>query len=893
MGTRIIGRVGEAAFSDALRALRAPSKKRTLIVVGEGGEAILHFAAEGARALVTGAWTAALERQDGSGLARLLAEVCRAAGAPFELREGPLPSKVASDGRWVALPDSRAEAIGSLRAPAEPPAGDRAPLARLAALSSAAEGAVARHVVLRELGGLWLEAGSPSRASACFREAAESLVDWDEPERAFELLRRAVEVCPLDLNAAEDAIALAAKCGRGEEAEALAERVFSELEKARQYEAIGSLYHLFSRRPRSPALRRLGGEGLVRSGAVAQGVEELVAAGRSLESEGDRKGAIRIYERALAVDPSADAARKRLERIRSVEAVRGQVLRWGALALALALGAGWLVWDAAAAAALRRIPAYGDGRTPAEILRAIREQAGGYPLSMQAVRLRRMEADLYARVYPQEREALARAIESHRAWDLAGAEDQLSAIAEGGLVPQFRERAAALLRELREFRSRAEERLGQASAALKAGRYEEAFHLYREVLEGVRREAFASGWLVPVLVESVPPGAAIVLGRETIGRTPRWVMLPAATETLLRVEAPGFQTAYAVDPLRTPLEEKTHRLRFALEAPPAWSSCAGGGVAAEGARPGDPFPVLGADGVLRGIDANAARLVWEAPLETGSVLKAPRVIAPAVLVAPGRGRLVALSIAEGRIAWSKVVAPEGLDVAIGPSYAGQAIVMLGRRARLVSPLSGWAVRDLDLGQGEPAGIAAVVGDVGLFPLRSGGVAGTDLRTGKLEFVGWKDFGSVRAIASAGTEAALLSSTGRLAATGRSGGAFLWEVRLGAGWAHLAASSGRVWAGSVEGRIACFESRKGTRLWERDLGDRLVALSADETDPRLVFAQAVRGEKLALLALSSREGDPLWEVELGPEEQVSVRTLGGFVVVSSASQGTFAVRIPGV
>lgn len=893
MGTRIIGRVGEAAFSEALRALRASSKRRTLVVVAEKGEAIIQFAADGARALVTGAWAALLEPRDGSGLARLLAEVCRAGGAPFELREGPLPSKVASDGRWVALPDSRAEAIGSLRASAEPPAGDRAPFARLAALSSAAEGAVARHVVLRELGGLWLEAGSPSRASACFREAAESLVEWDEPERALDLLRRAVEVCPFDLNAAEDAIALAVKCGRADEAETLAEKVFSELEKARQYAAIGSLYALFSRRPRSSALRRLGGEGLVRSGAIGRGVEELVAAGRSLESEGDRKGACRIYERALAVDPSADAARKRLDRIRSVEALRGQSLRWGAFALALAVAAGWLVWDAASAAALRKIPAYAEGRPPAEILQAIREQAGCYPLSRQAVRLRRLEADLYARVYPLEREALARAIESHRAWDIDGAEGQLSAIAAGGLIPQFRERAAALLRDLREFRSRAEERLGHASAAVKAGRYEEAFHLYREVLESVRRDAFASGWLVPVLVESVPPGAAIVLGREAVGKTPRWVMLPAATDTLLRIEAPGFQTAYAVDPLRTPLEENTHRLRFALEAPPAWSSCAGGGVAAEAARPGDPLPVLGADGVLRGIDANGARLVWEAPLETGSALTAPRVVGPAVLAAPGRGRLVALAVADGRIAWSKAVAPEGLDVALGPSYAGQVIVMVGRRARLVSPLTGWPVRELELGDGEPQGIAAVAGDVGLFPLRSGGVAGANLRSGKLEFVAWKDFGSVRAIASAGTEAALLSSAGRLAAAGPSGGTFLWEVRLGARWAHLAAASGRVWAGSEEGRIACFESRKGTRLWERDLRDRLLALSADETDPRLVFAQTLRAGKIALVALASRDGEPRWEVELGPEEQISVRALGGLVVVSSPSQGTFAVRIPGV
>ncbi len=906
MRTRIIGRVGESAFSEALRTLRASNKRRTLIVAGERGEAILHFAGASVQVLATGGWAELLRRVEPSGtgpdpkggedVAPFLAELARSFDAVFELREGALPASIASAPTWLPLPGSAAE-IAACIADSAASGGEARrersqPLARIAALSAALAGARAKHVLARELGELWLQGGSPSRASQCFREAARSCLEWEEADRAFEFLSRAIESCPLDLSAAEGAIALSAKCGRGEEGEILAEKVFLQLEAARQYGPIATLYRAFGRRPRSSVLRRLGGEGLVRAGQTAEGARELIAAGRSLEAEGDFKAATRIYERVLAVEPGAQEAQRRLRRIRSLQAIRREIVRWGTLVFALLVAAAWFLWDATAASALNGISALREGGSPHEALAAIRAQAGRYPLTRHAERLRKLEASLYAAVFPKEREALARAIEAKKQWDLDRAEQELAALAERGIVPQFRDRAAALLRDIRQFRSRAEERLQAASAAMKLGQFEEAFYICREILEGVKRETFASGWLVPALVESVPDGADVIVGRESVGKTPLWVKLPAARDTLLRIEAPGYESDYFVDPLGRLIDEKTHRLRAVLELPAVWKSCSGGGVAAAGVSESSSLlPVMGADGVLRGFDPRMGRCVWQAPLEIGTVLRSPILSGPAVLMAPGGGKIVSLRLADGSLAWGKSVAPLGIDVLVGPAYAGQILVTMGRRVRLLSPLTGLFVRDVDVGGDEPSGIPAVLGDVGLFPLRSGGVAGANLRTGKLEFVRWKELGCVRGIASAGSVAALLYGGGRVRAAAPSNASFLWEKDLGSGWTHLAAARDLVWVGSADGKIVCFDARSGSPLWRQELGGQMRLLDSEGSARNYVFVHAVRSGRVSVTALSARKGGVRWEKELGPEEVASTTAFGDFVLVSSPSRGLFAVRIP--
>lgn len=908
MRTRIIGHVGEPVFSDALRALKASSKRRTLIVAGGRGEAILHFEGGSVRALVSGEWASLIRDPsapagggDPGGPPRktgpLLAEIARSADSVFELREGALPASVASDPDLVSLPESVAEVVGCLANSAAPEA--EAPrerptvFSRIASLSGALAGARAKHTILRELGELWLRQGSPSWASQCFREAAQSCLEWEETERAFELFFRAVEICPLDLAAAEDAIALAVKCGRAEEAEVLAERVFLQLEAAKRYEPMAALYHLFGRRPRSSVLRRLGGEGLVRVGQTAEGVKELLAAARSLESEGDLKAATRVYERVLAVEAGSEEAQSRLGRIRNLQAIKREAVRWGTLLAAVLAVAGWVFWDASAASALSAIPSLRDGVDPHAVLEEIQKQRGRYPLTRQEERLRRLEASLYDFVYPKERDALARAIELRKTWNLDGAKRELEALEHRGIVPCFRERAASLAAEIREFESRANERLQAASAAMKCGRFEEAFSICREILDGVKRETFASGWFVPAYIESAPEGAEVIVERESRGRTPTWVMLPAAKDTPLRVGAPGYEPAHFVDPLGKLIQENSHRLKAVLELPSVWSSCAGGGLAAERAFGSESvIPVLGGDGVIRGFDVKLGRWIWQRPLEVGEVLKPPILAGPAVLVPLAGGRIVCLRVADGSLAWAKSFAPQGIDVRIGPAYGGQLLVLAGRRARLVNPLTGLVVREVELAEAEPYGNAAVVGDLGLFPLGAGGVAGASLRTGKLEFVRWRELGCPQRIASAGSEAALLYRGGRIRVVAPSKERFLWDAELGAAWTHLAASSGQVWVGSEDGKIVSFDSRTGSPLWRQELGASIKVLFADERASKFLLVQAVRSGRLVALALAARTGSVRWEKDVGPEELASVGLAGDLVFVTAPSRGILAVRIPG-
>ena len=76
--------------------------------------------------------------------------------------------------------------------------------------------------------------------------------------------------------------------------------------------------------------------------------------------------------------------------------------------------------------------------------------------------------------------------------------------------------------------------------------------------------AFAvAGGLAPVVVETNPPGAQVIVGGQVIGTTPTTLTLTADTKVRIKLEKKGYKTrSFSV----TPIEGKTKRVKVTLKA---------------------------------------------------------------------------------------------------------------------------------------------------------------------------------------------------------------------------------------------------------------------------------------------------------------------------------------
>lgn len=104
---------------------------------------------------------------------------------------------------------------------------------------------------------------------------------------------------------------------------------------------------------------------------------------------------------------------------------------------------------------------------------------------------------------------------------------------------------------------------------------------------------------------------------------------------------------------------------------------------------------------------------------------------------------------------------------------------------------------------------------------------------------------------------------------------------------------RVCAAAYQGRVACFDSRRGTSLWSRDIS----SLAGVDVDDRNLY---VTDEKNAVLALDKSSGASVWRQDklagrnasgpLAIGRYVVVGDLEGYVHVMSREDGSFVGRI---
>jgi tetratricopeptide (TPR) repeat protein len=760
---------------------------------------------------------------------------------------------------------------------------------------------VGKQVVLRELARIWMVLGAPSRAAQCLRDAAAWYLEWGHEDHAVGVLEEALEVCPVDLNAAEEAVRLLQADRRYRDAEKVVQTVTARLEKLKHYREIALLYRMLRQTPESVELRKLGGESLFRQGETAAGIRELLGAARALEVGKDTEEASRIYERVLEMDSSSQEAMDCLQTLQSRVCWRRRRLQWGSVLAAACLVAGWVCWDLSAASAFMQKKEEWQQLDPQESLLEVREEAGSFPLSRYASRLADFEVELSKDAFDADRTLLLQALEAQESGELDDALRFFQRVCRETPFPPLATRAESGLDEVQALLSSTKTTLDQAAMLWKDGKREEAFAAYRQILVADRHEEGVQ--FVPVWVETVPPGAAVEVDRYPVGEAPRWVRIAPDPSTRIRCSLAGFRATVVEDPVGRLLDGDSPRLRIVLEVENLWGRPDGGGLIAECVDPGsEVLPVLGADGVLRSWDIYAgepaSRLRWAQPVATDALtVRPPREAGPAVIVQGQRGMLFGYSLAGGRLAWSSHPGrgkSGGGPTVLGPEYAGQVVAVVGDTALLVNPLTGLAVRRFELGGEKPSGPVARAGELGVFALEGGGLGCVSLRSGRLESIRDRELRGISGLAESGGTVVVLHGEGTVTGISPREPGRIWQEGFGRDGAEVwAAEGGLLCLGSRSGQVSFRDLRRGTEAGSPvSLPGTLEKLSLPEDTVDRVVAHVTREGRRVLVALSIPTGRVLWELETGPAELSTVHARGSRVVVSTPSLGVVAIRPPG-
>ena len=112
----------------------------------------------------------------------------------------------------------------------------------------------------------------------------------------------------------------------------------------------------------------------------------------------------------------------------------------------------------------------------------------------------------------------------------------------------------------------------------------------------------------------------------------------------------------------------------------------------------------------------------------------------------------------------------------------------------------------------------------------------------------------------------------------------WSIRPYAA-AHMAASEGRAFVGTREGRLFAVDGESGAIHWVRDLGDRISGGPAVDGQGR-VYVGTDQGQ---VFALSADSGETAWQGEVSSEVITAPRVAGGMVFVRTADDFLWALR----
>jgi outer membrane protein assembly factor BamB/tetratricopeptide (TPR) repeat protein len=511
-------------------------------------------------------------------------------------------------------------------------------------------------VMRLKAGQLYERLGDPAQALAEYRRAVEILLASEMPSQATAVVDAMKALDPEDLFALETSVNVSLAQGEVGRAATDARRAIDLLVKrgdlpgAVKYGAIAA-----DLAPQDLSVRRLLVTLLLKTDQPARAADELEQIAALLRERHETGPLLRVLQEIRALDPTRPIVRSAFGRSRrsagaeSSAAAGGR--RWGRVAvvstvsgLLLAALAFVLIYEAQARAAFRAVQ-----QNAEDLARHHRYHEAAALLADLARQFRHASIVSDAEESRQNVLARGRRYAALQVRDGGSAVDRLAAAAQGtvqALVDEAQATLAAADVQVADLLAAAA-LYAQAHRLESQAKYPDAHDRYAELVRKYPDLSVYGNIELPVMIESVPLGAKILINDREVGVTPLLVRHPPFAAWRVVLQQPGFT------PFETTLETGGS-MRLAAELPrkPAWVFRTAGpvesGVAIDGAR-----VFCGSrDGHVYALNAETGQLIWKYHTGAlGDVTAAPVVAGRTLFVGSHDGHLYALDSATGRLRW--------------------------------------------------------------------------------------------------------------------------------------------------------------------------------------------------------------------------------------------------
>jgi eukaryotic-like serine/threonine-protein kinase len=737
-----------------------------------------------------------------------------------------------------------------------------------------------------------------AKAAAVWREIASIHRRRSNLGQVLQALKKAVKCTPEDFKTREQILEVYRSMGDIgkyiEQGQELAESLFKSNLLNRARNLLGSLVNVA---PNNPRTRKLYALTLLGLGHRDEALSELKKLAKILEDSGASSSELKeVYRRILALDKTNRLYRQKLIKLigsrRSVWGLRAGIV---ATILVLLFGGGSFAYELLARKTysnhtleIQRL--ISDNNF--ELARSrIRQFQRDYPLSS----ISRRATDFLGRIDAVEARYLRSGLKAdlREAAIAEGAGEYEKALAiyqrigqldpsKDGQVEEAQKRALRLESADQE----ADRLLAEADRHTKAGEFEDAVRIYRELRSLYPMTRQAESITFPARISSLPPGARVFLNGVEMSSSSAGAVIyySLATRQRLRLELDGFEPI--VHEIEDVLDAETN---FNLRKNTRWVFEAEGPFEASPVISGDTLFIAGRDRRLYALSKEDGSVRYTVPLGIfGDSSSTVAVIRDTVVVGTSRGEVLAVRAGDGRRLWSSEVA-DSVNAEVTVSGDGTTVLVNDAGGRVTA---------LDVGTGTvrwsthvsaaPGSAPVVRGDqvlVGSYTLRrvtvlslndgaqmqilnlGCAIATTPAIESGFVCVGSDDF----------TVQALQIETGESIGTFCTNGTVI---------ARPVFDHGAVYVGSTDGEMYAYRMIGGLKpLWVRRLGRPILGAAALTRER--VFVGSTNG---AMFCMDRKDGKILWRFQTDGEIVSQPLVEDGTLYVSSTDGKIYAIDL---
>jgi outer membrane protein assembly factor BamB/tetratricopeptide (TPR) repeat protein len=459
-----------------------------------------------------------------------------------------------------------------------------------------------------------------------------------------------------------------------------------------------------------------------------------------------------------------------------------------------------------------------------------------------------------------------------------------------GLLPQEQSiEAETRIRYLLNYLKRAKDIFEVAQAAEREQKYEEAFQNYRELLRNYSQASFVKEMKLPLLVDSEPCGADVIVDGKSYGPTPQVIKRSSQDAVNVRVRKKGYS-----EPDMREVEPASWRAFFKLQRTFLWTFETDGQVESAVAVSGDKVFAGTRNGVLHCIDMERGTRVWQ--FSPGGVFScfpaSPRASADRVYIGSLDQNIYAVDKDAGSLLWSiKLDSVVRSSPSVLDSQGRFCIGCSDHFLYCIDTLGKKVVWRFQTGK-EVFSSPLLCGDTVYFGSDDHKCRAVDTES-STELWSFETDGPVNSTPSVSGDTVLFSSEDsllyafsakrslaegeeRLIWKYKTDGSAISSPVVSQGLVYFGSSDGKVYCLDLQGKVASEEStgRAASKVWEFKTDGPVTSTPA--IADQVVYVGSQDG---CLYALSATEGKLLWKYKVGTEPQTGkqAQILAGIVV----------------